>query len=130
MAVLLVRNCRRFIVTDFFGIAPVQFVLATGQHAENGDSGSAARRRKCARAAIVFIQGKLVRSRGLEPPRVAPLAPQASASTNSATTAGGSTPSEQVRRPGNGADVTNRLCRHKSGRGACGAQACAGAATS
>ncbi len=29
----------------------------------------------------------LVRSRGLEPPRVAPLAPQASASTNSATTA-------------------------------------------
>src|SRR5262249_33599720 len=32
--------------------------------------------------------GWLVRSRGLEPPRVAPLAPQASASTNSATTAG------------------------------------------
>src|SRR5262249_17678828 len=31
----------------------------------------------------------LVRSRGLEPPRVAPLAPQASASTNSATTADG-----------------------------------------
>jgi hypothetical protein len=31
---------------------------------------------------------ELVRSRGLEPPRVAPLAPQASASTNSATTAG------------------------------------------
>jgi peptidoglycan/xylan/chitin deacetylase (PgdA/CDA1 family) len=31
----------------------------------------------------------LVRSRGLEPPRVAPLAPQASASTNSATTAMG-----------------------------------------
>ena len=31
----------------------------------------------------------LVRSRGLEPPRVAPLAPQASASTNSATTACG-----------------------------------------
>src|ERR1043165_3183481 len=30
---------------------------------------------------------ELVRSRGLEPPRVAPLAPQASASTNSATTA-------------------------------------------
>src|SRR5262249_46269689 len=29
----------------------------------------------------------VVRSRGLEPPRVAPLAPQASASTNSATTA-------------------------------------------
>ena len=32
---------------------------------------------------------KLVRPRGLEPPRVAPLAPQASASTNSATAAGG-----------------------------------------
>src|SRR6267142_389625 len=31
----------------------------------------------------------MVRSRGLEPPRVAPLAPQASASTNSATTAVG-----------------------------------------
>ena len=31
----------------------------------------------------------VVRSRGLEPPRVAPLAPQASASTNSATTACG-----------------------------------------
>jgi hypothetical protein len=38
----------------------------------------------------MFMQssGELVRSRGLEPPRVAPLAPQASASTNSATTAG------------------------------------------
>jgi hypothetical protein len=34
-------------------------------------------------------QRHLVRSRGLEPPRVAPLAPQASASTTSATTAGG-----------------------------------------
>src|SRR5581483_11171821 len=32
---------------------------------------------------------RVVRSRGLEPPRVAPLAPQASASTNSATTADG-----------------------------------------
>jgi len=32
---------------------------------------------------------EVVRSRGLEPPRVAPLAPQASASTNSATTADG-----------------------------------------
>jgi hypothetical protein len=31
----------------------------------------------------------MVRSRGLEPPRVAPLAPQASASTTSATTAAG-----------------------------------------
>jgi hypothetical protein len=40
----------------------------------------------------------LVRSRGLEPPRVAPLAPQASASTNSATTASGRTPGP--RRPG------------------------------
>jgi hypothetical protein len=32
---------------------------------------------------------KMVRPRGLEPPRVAPLAPQASASTNSATAAAG-----------------------------------------
>src|SRR5437667_10063236 len=32
---------------------------------------------------------RLVRSRGLEPPRAAPLAPQASASTTSATTADG-----------------------------------------
>ena len=40
-------------------------------------------------AAITCEKGLLVRSRGLEPPRVAPLAPQASASTNSATTAWG-----------------------------------------
>ena len=33
------------------------------------------------------ISGTLVRSRGLEPPRLAALTPQASASTNSATTA-------------------------------------------
>src|SRR5215831_4625633 len=46
----------------------------------------------------------MVRSRGLEPPRVAPLAPQASASTNSATTAVG-----QGRSQRSGAlDVTNR----------------------
>ena len=45
-----------------------------------------------------------MRSRGLEPPRVAPLAPQASASTNSATTASGRTPRPQgPRRQGNGA---------------------------
>jgi hypothetical protein len=43
----------------------------------------------------------MVRSRGLEPPRVAPLAPQASASTSSATTALGMTP-DLVRRRGNG----------------------------
>jgi hypothetical protein len=36
---------------------------------------------------ITAISLALVRSRGLEPPRVSPLAPQASASTNSATTA-------------------------------------------
>src|ERR1700737_3350734 len=47
---------------------------------------------------------RLVRSRGLEPPRVAPLAPQASASTTSATTASGRTPGPQgPRRQGNGA---------------------------
>src|SRR5688572_10692453 len=38
-------------------------------------------------AALPNASIRLVRSRGLEPPRVAPLAPQASASTNSATTA-------------------------------------------
>src|SRR4051812_42653255 len=36
---------------------------------------------------VPFQKSSMVRSRGLEPPRVAPLAPQASASTNSATTA-------------------------------------------
>src|SRR5215467_6342385 len=47
----------------------------------------------------------MVRSRGLEPPRVAPLAPQASASTNSATTAVGGRPLAAERlKP----DVTNR----------------------
>src|SRR5579863_4546343 len=54
---------------------------------------------------------RLVRSRGLEPPRVAPLAPQASASTNSATTACG------VSAPQNGAgcaDVTVRLLADKT----------------
>jgi len=30
MAVLLVRNCRRFFVIGLFAIASVQFVLATG----------------------------------------------------------------------------------------------------
>jgi hypothetical protein len=51
----------------------------------------------------------LVRSRGLEPPRVAPLAPQASASTNSATTACG------VSAPWTAcaADLTNRLLADK-----------------
>src|SRR5258705_13474563 len=39
----------------------------------------------------------VVRSRGLEPPRVAPLAPQASASTNSATTAEGMNASRRPR---------------------------------
>src|ERR1700730_7080061 len=34
-----------------------------------------------------FLAGNLVRSRGLEPPRLAALAPQASASASSATTA-------------------------------------------
>src|SRR5580692_4572213 len=50
---------------------------------------------------------KMVRPRGLEPPRVAPLAPQASASTNSATTAcGGGRVPETTR---DRADVTARL---------------------
>src|SRR5262245_11855724 len=40
-------------------------------------------------AAVFQRYVRMVRSRGLEPPRVAPLAPQASASTNSATTADG-----------------------------------------
>src|SRR5712671_4765210 len=56
-----------------------------------------------------FPSGVLVRSRGLEPPRVAPLAPQASASTNSATTADeiGARPRGRARRA-TGLDVTNR----------------------
>ena len=53
------------------------------------------------RARIIW---EMVRSRGLEPPRVAPLAPQASASTSSATTASARTPGPQrSRRHGNGA---------------------------
>ena len=55
----------------------------------------------------------MVRSRGLEPPRVAPLAPQASASTNSATTAVG-----QGRSQRSGAlDVTNRSPANKGSPG-------------
>src|ERR1700730_10851917 len=48
------------------------------------------------------ITKSLVRSRGLEPPRVAPLAPQASASTSSATTAcglGGAGPGPGAKKP-------------------------------
>src|SRR5215204_6173600 len=37
---------------------------------------------------LKLFSNQLVRSRGLEPPRVSPLAPQASASTNSAMAAG------------------------------------------
>src|SRR5215208_8062909 len=44
--------------------------------------------RQCENASKNKCTFGMVRSRGLEPPRVAPLAPQASASTNSATTAG------------------------------------------
>src|ERR1700730_5631499 len=55
---------------------------------------------------------QLVRSRGLEPPRVAPLAPQASASTSSATTASGGRLSEQGVQA-TAVDVTNRVGRYK-----------------
>src|SRR5215216_7418841 len=60
----------------------------------------------------------LVRSRGLEPPRVAPLAPQASASTTSATTAGWGErpPCRTARRPR--VHVTNRSTRYKCRRSA------------
>jgi hypothetical protein len=60
-------------------------------------------------AAIREIACVLVRSRGLEPPRVAPLAPQASASTSSATTA-----SERHRAPGKGEGVRQRAACNKS----------------
>src|SRR5262249_52456182 len=64
----------------------------------------------------------LVRSRGLEPPRVAPLAPQASASTNSATTAWGlDAPADGTARngarcnkstvPGQGRQAGGRCCQ-------------------
>jgi hypothetical protein len=60
----------------------------------------------------------MVRSRGLEPPRVAPLAPQASASTNSATTA---CEADRAKPAQAGADVTVRLFTDKgpSGPGTC-----------
>jgi hypothetical protein len=60
-------------------------------------------------------RGRLVRSRGLEPPRVAPLAPQASASTSSATTASQNARPSGSGVEGNGQDVTNRQYRYKSG---------------
>jgi hypothetical protein len=55
----------------------------------------------------------VVRSRGLEPPRVAPLAPQASASTNSATTADGRARADCPRIEATALDVTNRPQRNK-----------------
>ena len=58
----------------------------------------------------------VVRSRGLEPPRVAPLAPQASASTNSATTAN-VTRAAGPRAEATALDVTNQPGANK-GRGA------------
>src|SRR5262245_16940372 len=57
----------------------------------------------------------MVRSRGLEPPRVAPLAPQASASTNSATTADGRARAGCPRIEATALDVTNRPQRNKGG---------------
>src|SRR5262249_43930541 len=59
---------------------------------------------------------RLVRSRGLEPPRVAPLAPQASASTNSATTAWGLDAPASGHGAKSGAPVTNRPHPDKGGR--------------
>ena len=57
----------------------------------------------------------LVRSRGLEPPRVAPLAPQASASTNSATTADGMNAGRGAARRSKRLDVTNQPPWNKGG---------------
>jgi hypothetical protein len=54
-----------------------------------------------------FRRFAMVRSRGLEPPRVAPLAPQASASTTSATTAGGLWSRPKARRRATAHHVTN-----------------------
>src|SRR5215813_6544178 len=59
----------------------------------------------------------LVRSRGLEPPRVAPLAPQASASTTSATTAAGLWSRPKARRRTTADHVTNWSRSDKGGRG-------------
>jgi hypothetical protein len=57
---------------------------------------------------------KLVRSRGLEPPRLAALTPQASASTNSATTARRWTPPVQCR----GARTSSKTgCREQAANG-------------
>jgi hypothetical protein len=54
-----------------------------------------------------FRRFAMVRSRGLEPPRVAPLAPQASASTTSATTAGGLWSRPKARHRATADHVTN-----------------------
>ena len=59
---------------------------------------------------------RLVRSRGLEPPRVAPLAPQASASTNSATTAAGLWSRPKARHRTTADHVTNWSGSDKGGR--------------
>src|SRR5262249_22352102 len=56
----------------------------------------------------------MVRSRALEPPRVSPLAPQASASTNSATTACGEE-CRETRLQATAQHVTNRMCADKGG---------------
>src|SRR5829696_4721501 len=52
---------------------------------------------------------EMVRPRGLEPPRLSSLAPQASASTNSAMAAIG----DPDRSPGEAERVTDRVRRHK-----------------
>src|SRR3974377_1856583 len=59
----------------------------------------------------------LVRSRGLDPPRAAPLAPQASASTNSATTAGMNADREASRRSYGGGCNKSPLAEQGQRRG-------------
>jgi hypothetical protein len=65
---------------------------------------------------ILYGKSNLVRPRGLEPPRCYPLAPQASASTNSATAA------DEVKRAPNGGAFERRCPCNKSTRPSQGAR--------